>query len=49
VQVSLLGVTDRKSAGLREPTNEEVKFTGLNQGEIPSKSFQRLQSMTGAG
>lgn len=35
---------------MREPTAvEELKFTGLNRGEIPSKSFQRLQSMTGTG
>jgi len=47
--MSALGVTDRPSAGARQPTDEEPKFTGLNQGEIPSKSFQRLQSMTGAG
>ena len=44
-----LFVTDRPSAGVREPTEEELKFTGLNRGEIPSRSFQRLQSWTGAG
>ena len=42
-------MTDRPSSGVREPTDEELKFTGLNRGEIPSKSFQRLQSWTGAG
>ena len=41
-------MTERLSGGVREPTEEE-KFTGLNRGEIPSKSFQRLQSWTGAG
>lgn len=44
-----LFVTERPSAGGREPTEEELKFTGLNRGEIPSRSFQRLQSWTGAG
>ena len=44
-----MDVTDRASSGLREPTEEELKFTGLNRGEIPSKSFQKLQYMTGAG
>ena len=48
-QLMAVDVTDRPSAAVREPTDEELKFTGLNRGEIPSKSFQRLQSMTGAG
>ena len=50
VVVVVVAVTDRSSAGVqREPTEDEQKFSGLNRGEIPSKSFQRLQSMTGSG
>lgn len=50
--VTVGGVTDRASGGggvTREPTEEERTFAGLNRGEIPSKSFQRLRSWTGTG
>jgi len=43
----MYAATERAAATVREPTDDELKFDGLNRGEIPSKSFQRLQSWTG--
>jgi len=45
--VLMYAATERAAAAVREPTDDELKFAGLNRGEIPSKSFQRLQSWTG--